>query len=239
MGTCVRFGVVLGTWLGLGGALLIAGCAGEPRRLAPAEAPSRVMPSMVRLPDTPLPAHRGRVVLDTTNGPMRISAKFDPTFTPPGDSTDRGVTGELCTTPCVVDLPVGKYRLFFSPTENDSSSLGDTDDLIVNEGVTVYRRAPGLYRTPSPTDQIGPVALLVAGTVAATAGSIAVKDDDSRAAGAGLLIGGGVALIGGGIWAYDRSRATQRDGATTVWQLTPPPAAPATSPNLSGQPSNE
>jgi hypothetical protein len=201
---------------------MLCGCAGEPRRLAAAQAPPRLVPS-VRLPDTPIAPNHGRVVLDTTSGPMRVTAKYDPSFTPPGGSIEKGLGGELCTTPCVVDLPVGRYRLFFSATANAESSLGDSDDLIVNPGLTVYRRAPGRYQTSSPADQVGPVALFAAGVLAVTIGAAllsahAASKDGDQAAPAALIVGGSAALIGGGVWSYDRSRATQQDGASTVWQ---------------------
>ena len=209
----------------------LAGCAGEPRQLPPAEPPPRTLPNVI-ISDAPLPPHRGRVVLDTTDGPMRVTAKFDPSFTPPGGSTERGVTGELCVTPCVVELPVGKYRFFFSPTANADSPLGDSDDLVVNEGVTIYRRAPGLYRTPSPVDQIPPAALFIAGVAAVSIGALAAGTKDNGSLAGGLLVGGSVAMIGGGIWGYEKSRATQRDGASTVWQLGTPAlnASPAPAP---------
>jgi hypothetical protein len=173
----------------------------------------------VNLPNTPIAPNHGRVVIDTTSGPMRVTAKYDPSFTPPGGSTEQGRTGELCVTPCVVDLPVGKYRLFFSPLENSGTALGDTDDLIVAEGLTVYRRAPGLYRTPSPVDQLGPAALLVAGSVAITVGALMASQRENNGTGTVLLLGGVVALGGGGVWAYDSSRATQQDGASTAWRV--------------------
>jgi hypothetical protein len=200
------------------GALLLAGCAGEPKRLEPAAPPPRLMPA-VNLPNTPLAPNRGRVVIDTTSGPMRVTAKYDPSFTPPGGSTEQGRTGELCITPCVVDLPFGKYRLFFSPIENSGTALGDTDDLIVGEGLTVYRRAPGQYRTPSPMDQLGPAALVIAGSVAVTVGALMAAQRENSGTGTVLLIGGVVALGGGGVWAYDSSRATQQDGASTAWRV--------------------
>ena len=168
---------------------------------------------------------------------MRVTAKFDPSFTPPGGSTERGVTGELCVTPCVVELPVGKYRLFFSPMANADSPLGDSDDLVVNEGVTVYRRAPGLYRTPSPVDQIPPAALFVAGVAAVSVGAIAAGTKDNGSLAGGLLVSGSVAMIGGGIWGYEKSRATQRDGASTVWQLGAPAANSSPAPQPAALPS--
>jgi len=208
-----------GGWCSLTLLGLACACAGEPVRLAPAEAPPRLMPR-VQLPNTPLAPNRGRVVLDTTRGPMRVTAKYDPSFVPPGGSGEKGVSGELCVTPCVVDLPVGRYRLFFSGIQGSESSFGDSDDLVVNEGTTIYRRAPGRYRTPSPVDQWGPAALGVVGTVAVILGAVASRDGNGAAPTA-LIGGGAAAMIGSGIWAYDRSRATQQDGASTVWRLEP------------------
>jgi len=173
----------------------------------------------IALPSTPIPPNHGRVVLDTTEGAMRVAAKYDPTFIPPGGSTEKGKSGELCITPCVVDLPFGKYRLFFSALDYSETSLGDIDDLVVNEGLTIYRRAPGSYRTPSPVDQIAPGALLLVGAVALTASALTAAKTDNPGMTAGLAVGGGVALIGGGVWGYEQSRATQRDGSTTVWQV--------------------
>ena len=211
----------LASWFGCAGTLFVAGCAGEPRRLPPAEPPPRALPNVV-ISTAPIRPNYGRVVIDTVGGPMRVTAKFDPSFSPAGSSHERGVSGELCLTPCVVELPLGRYRLFFSATENSSSALGDADDLVVNEGITIYRRAPGLYRTPSPVDGIAPAALLIAGVAAITAGALTSHNQADRSLGAGLVIGGSAAVIGGGLWGYEKSRATQRDGAATVWQLSGP-----------------
>jgi hypothetical protein len=173
----------------------------------------------VTLPATGLPARTGRVVIDATDGPMRVVARFDPSFVPPGGPVERGRSGELCVTPCVVDLPVGKYRLFLSATEAVDSSAGDIDDVIVDEGVQVYRRAPGRYRTPTATDALGPGVVLVVSLLALAAGSALTAHEDSRGAGAGLLIGGVVGGGLGGVWAYDKSRATQQDGASSSWHV--------------------
>ena len=173
---------------------------------------------VVTLPATPPPPRVGRVVLDATDGPMRVSAKYDPSFVPPGGSVEQGRSGELCVTPCVVDLPVGKYRLFLSAPDAVSSSRGDTDDLVVAEGVQIYRRAPGLYRTPSPIDALGPAAVFVASVVMVIGGAALAQDSDKRGLGTGVAVGGLVGGVLGGVWAYDASRARQQDGATTSWQ---------------------
>ena len=201
-------------------ALSVVGCAGEPRRLPPREAPAHDVPS-VALPQSALQPRTGRVVLEATDGPMRVIAKYDPSFIPPGGPVEHGRSGELCVTPCVVDLPIGKYRLFLSATENIDAAAGDTDDLVVGEGLQVYRRAPGRYRTPSPTDALAPGAALVVSLLAVATGTVLMAKEDSRGAATGLVVGG---LVGGtlsGFWAYDKSRATQQDGATSTWRVGP------------------
>jgi hypothetical protein len=158
-------------------------------------------------------------VLDTTDGPMRVAAKYDPTFVPPGGVPDTTRSGELCTTPCVVDLPIGKYRLFFSATAATDPGAGDSDDLQVQEGLQVYRRAPGRYQTPTPADGVLPIVLVSASAVAlVVGGTLSATKEQNRTPGL-ILMGVGIAgVIGGGIWAYDANRATQQDGASVVFQ---------------------
>jgi hypothetical protein len=159
------------------------------------------------------------VVLDVVDGPMRVVAKYDPSFVPPGGSAPATRSGELCVTPCVVDLPKGRYRLFMSATGSMDSGTGDVDDLVLDEGTYVYRRAPGRYKTPSIYDGIAPAALMVVSITAMTIGGVMLSDADGRVIG-GVLLGGGIAgTIGSGIWGYDASRAETQDGATTFFPL--------------------
>jgi hypothetical protein len=175
----------------------------------------------VALPSTPLPQQRARVVIDTTDGPMLVAVRYDPSFIPPGGAPSTTQSGELCTTPCVADLPVGKYRLFLSATGGTDPSMGDTDDVKLAEpGVYVYRRAPGRYDTPSPTAQIGPVTLVVLSSVALVAGFVILGADSENQAAGGALIGGGIAgSIGGWIWSYEASRAEKQDGRSTFFRM--------------------
>jgi hypothetical protein len=203
--------------------LLNAACAGEPRIIEPRTPPPRQMPE-VHLPPTAPAAGNGRVVFDTTDGPMRISMQSGPSFVPPGAGAPPSRSGELCLTPCAADLPFGKYRLFM--WAEGGSQHGDTDDLVVGEGVTVYRRAPGKYTTPSIPERIpsavlvvGGVVLLTLGVAIATASAAPNADGSSSSPVPGLLLGAaGIGLgIGGGVWAYEASRATRQRGATTTW----------------------
>jgi hypothetical protein len=172
-------------------------------------------------PGNPLPDRYARIVLDTTDGPMRVEARNDPSFVPPGGPVAATRSGELCVTPCIVDLPVGRYRLYFSATEHVDAASGDTDDLVIPEpGEYVFRRAPGKYRTPSVTDAIAPGAVIVLSGAALVAGLIiaGTSEDDSAVAGLGLAGVGLAGVIAGWIWAYDTSRATRQQGATTFWR---------------------
>jgi hypothetical protein len=159
----------------------------------------------------------GRLLVDTTDGPMRVTLQYDPRFSPPGASPPFSRTGELCTTPCAADLPFGAYRVFLASA--GSEQRGDTDDLVIDAGLNVYRRAPGRYEAPTVADRVGPTFVLIAGMAAMLGGGILLAGDgDKKAPGVALLaIGVGVS-IGGGVWLYDASRATTQRGATTFFR---------------------
>ena len=199
-----------------------AGCAAPPYVLDPRTPPAREMPA-VALPSTPPAPGAARVVLDTLDGPMRVSVQSDTTFVPPGSSRPPSRVGDLCVTPCVADIPAGRYTLFLAPTA--ANARGDTDDAIFGEGLNVYRRAPGKYETPSLGGLVLPGIVMVAGWVLATFGMVLAiaangpNADTNRAVG-GIMLGTGVAAgIGGIIWMYESNRATQQDGATTAWRV--------------------
>jgi len=175
----------------------------------------------VNLPPTPPAERYARVVIDTTDGPMLISAKYDPSFVPPGGPPATTQSGELCTTPCYADLPVGKYRFYMSAAAGTDPSSGDTDDVRLAEpGVYVYRRAPGRYDTPSPVDQIGPGAVILVSTVAFIIGaSLLGGDDRNGTAGAALMLGGLAGGVAGGVWSYEESRAVKQDGRATFFRI--------------------
>jgi hypothetical protein len=161
------------------------------------------------------------VVLDTTDGPMRVTAQADSTFVPPGASVAPSRTGELCLTPCVADLPTGRYRLFMSSAGGER---GDTDDLLVREGTTVYRRAPGKYETPSISNRVPPALVLTLGLVLTSVGLVVAAGSSTSSQSSSMTVGflltglGGAMAVGGGFWLYDASRAVRQSGATTVWQ---------------------
>jgi hypothetical protein len=150
---------------------------------------------------------------------MRITAQADTSFVPPGTGVPPTRTGELCSaTPCVVDLPVGRYSLYLS-SANGTFKHGDTDQLTVTEGLTYYVRSPGKYEPPTWLPWL-PVLLVVAGVAVVTTGAVLAANDDSAVRTPGFVVlGGGVGLLTwGGIEYYDASRAKQQEGASTIWK---------------------
>lgn len=204
-------------------AVAAMGCTREPKVLEPRMPPPRSSfgaPPGSALP--PIPPGFGRVELQTTEGSMHLTARADVPFAPPGSAGPPSRSGELCTTPCIVDLPPGHYRLFLSSTR-EGDERGDVADLYVAPGVQHWIRAPGRYESAKAFPP-GPIALLVAGAVAMTLGSALIQPDSRGGAssntstGLGLVLGG-AALSGlGGLFYYDQSRAIQQDGATTYWR---------------------
>jgi hypothetical protein len=205
-------------WLagGVLGALLACGCAGEPKVLDPRAPPPREKPP-VAVPPGPVAGGFGRVVLHGTDGSMNITARADETFIPPGMSVPPTRSGELCTTPCIVDLPVGRYKLYLVSADG-SVPGGDVDSIEVREGLTYYVRAPGRSEPRTWVPAL-PVMITIAGAAALIGGAalLSADDDSTRTGGVLLLAAGGVAVVGGSIVYYDASRGTQQQGATTSW----------------------
>ena len=196
--------------------LMGVGCRGEPKALGPRTPPPRVAPA-VPLPPAPPPPHYGRVVLSSTDAALNITVRADTTFVPPGHPVPPNRTGELCTTPCAADLPIGRYKLYMTSADG-SYSQGDTDRLDVREGVNYYIRAPGKFEEPTWLPVL-PSVLVGLATVAVLGGAVLLSSgEDSQQTGGALLIRGGIALgVGGGILYYDASRGAIQEGATTTW----------------------
>jgi hypothetical protein len=196
--------------------IAMIGCTGEPRVLTPRAPPPRVHPP-VTLRTEPLGPGQGRVVLHTTDGPMRVSVRADESFVPPGQAVPPTRSGELCITPCVSDLPAGRYKLFMVSADG-SLPGGDVDVLDVREGGLNYHLRSPSQAEPRQWIPVLPVVMAVAGGLALAGGAaLMTAPEPDRTAGALLLLGGGIAITAGGIVYYDASRGTQQEGATTHW----------------------
>jgi hypothetical protein len=159
------------------------------------------------------------VILDGTDGPMRITAQADTSFIPPGASAPPTRTGELCVrTPCIADLPVGRYKLYLSSADG-AFTHGDTDELVVTEGVTYYLRAPGKYEPPTWVPVLPTLLATMAAAVVITGAALATSHEESTQTTGFVVMGAGAALgIWGGFELYDASRAKTQAGTTTTWK---------------------
>ncbi len=184
--------------------------------LEPRSPPAHTPPS-IPVPRTPLPAGYGRVVLDSTDARLKITARADTAFVPPGSQVKPTRVGELCITPCVVDLPVGNYKLYMTGAD-DSNNEGDTDVLQVREGLTYYRRAPGKFDPPTWIPVL-PSVLIGVATVGLLSGALVAssKNTSQQMAGYGIMAGSVAFGVTGGIMYYDASRGARQEGASTTW----------------------
>jgi hypothetical protein len=206
--------------VGLGLPLLTA-CAGAPRQLEPRTPPPREVPA-VSMPNTPIAAGQGRVVLSTTDEPMKISARADTNFVPPGATVAPSQSGDLCSSPCVVDLPLGRYKLYMTAA-NANSTRGDVDELLVNRGVNYYVRAPGKFEPPEWLPTM-PTVLIITGAILIGSGAVLAAEDgsSSKVLGGSIMVGGLGLEIAGGVLSYNKRRGTIQQGATTAWTVPAP-----------------
>lgn len=200
--------------------VVVAWGCGIPTILPPRTPPTQQMPP-VQVPAAPPLPGQGRVVIEATDGPMDVAVAPQQRFT--GGTAVPMASGPLCRTPCVADIPFGSYNLYFSGLRSDSGR-GDMAPLNVGEGMTVMRRAPGLYRTP-PYIQVSPILLGLGSIVLFTAGGVLVgATPDEPTAGSVLIVGGVAMLIGAFVTA--QYNAEQQDGTSTIWTQPIAPANP-------------
>jgi hypothetical protein len=193
------------------------GCVGAPKVLPPRTPPDAVPPP-VALPASPPASDRARVVIFTTDGPMRVVAEAEPQFQ--ARATEQPRSGELCVSPCVVDVPPGRYKLFLESVGDGTSGAtgGDVDELHVPPGLTYYLRAPGRFEHPTWIPW-SPFLVGLTGLVVTSIGLGLAAGSQHETSGL-VVMGAGLGLvIGGSVYAYDAQRGSIQQGATTQWSL--------------------
>lgn len=211
------------------GVFSLFGCATGPYRIKPRDPPTRD----VRFVEAPLNEQdpdAARILFDTTDGPMRISAKEVISAHSNEVDVKKPRSGYVCTTPCWADLRRGRYSLYLSPPRDEdfangivppgSPSTGDSDSIRVEPGRWVYRRAPGHFTPPQPADYVLPslavgASVLTLG-VGATVWGVS-RDPGAEVAAAAVTTAALAGAILGGIWLYRASRGEIQDGSTTFF----------------------
>jgi hypothetical protein len=193
------------------------GCA--PNLLAARAAPERALPRIVIDPGPPKPG-LGRVGIDVVDGPTMVSLSNDGfgavkriLGVPGGREVIYGGESFLCETPCVVDLPYGSYKLLFRRgTDTDEGSI------VVGPRPSVYRRALGYHRPPSPGAVVGGASMIGLAAMGMMMGPVmaAVPDGPSKAGIAITAVGGALAAVGAGLLHGYRDEI--QPGAAIQWE---------------------
>jgi len=188
------------------------------------------------MPDGPIPAGWGRVLLDAEpgKGPVRV-VRYDVTqvsvATSYGYATGTAVSSQLvcAKTPCAVDLIAGAQSLAFQAAHEGDVSTATFD---VTAGRTmVVRHAVGHVDTNYGWTTIGVLGLAL-GSTSAVVGAVmipvagSVNEDGLRTAGT-VMVGAGAAALALGIVSLVIGRSDIQPGATTQWTLPKDAAAGA------------
>lgn len=206
--------------------LFATGCM---RELPPPAAPPRQRVELETLPDGPIPAGSGRVVLDAQEGKGSVRVvRVD--VTQMSVSTTRGYahglafsTHLLCSkTPCAVDLPAGSHQLTFQALRDSREVSTATFDVTAGR-TQVVRHAVGFVDQHGGWKAVG-VAGVTLGFSSALPGALFVplsgiaESDGMRTAGF-VMLGAGLGVLAFGITSLVIGRTEVQPGTTTQWTL--------------------
>lgn len=215
----------------LSAASFTVSCVADPI-LMPERCPPQAIAPPIPMPTTPPAPGMVRTVVHSTDGPTTVSARAEEHFDVPSNKFSFRRQNPLCVTPCVVDLPIGKYQLTFETPAGERLSQ-DTDTVELKPGVNYLVRAPGKnYPSQAP---VAPAWVLGAGITSFVVANFLflgyphLEDENTKKTlgnvSLGLNLIGLTGAISGAIWyhqeKYRLQGATQK-GASTVWQ-TPMP----------------
>lgn len=211
----------------LGSALGSMACT---RQIAPPAAPPRQRVELETMPEGPIAAGSGRVLLDAEPGKgvvkvLRVDRAQVAVSTTSGGYA-QGVafsTQLVCSkTPCAVDLPAGSHELVFQAARDPRDVSAATFD--VTAGRThVVRHAVGFVDPHFWSSFLGTMSIALGGG-SAVGGAIFIPlssttdSDGMRTAGV-VMLGAGAALVALGIASVVIGRAELQPGATTQWVL--------------------
>jgi hypothetical protein len=199
-------------------ALTAAGCI---HALPPPATPGPVVPPPATLPLAP---GLGRIYVDVVDGPVRVRVVKPITVTETVND-EQFETEELedqatCTSPCVLDLPLGNH-LFAFPVRGAGGV--DLARVTASPSPTVYRRALGWRQKGGAGFVLGVLGASFGGTSFVTGAALLptglAKDNHGLTLAGGITLGVGALLTVAGIWAIANNPLTEQAGAGAQYGL--------------------
>ena len=192
--------------------------------LPPVQTPPAESPTLASSPHLP-PGH-GRLVIDVVDGPtdvFELNAYRRRIRTRRGRlrTVTRTARSLLCTSPCAVDIPYGRYVLGF-PMHGGGRRL-ERVLMNVSPQPTVHRRRLGNYWDAGPGLPLGVVGATFGG-IAMVIGVVflpigAAQGDDGMALAGGINLGAGVVLLVAGILGLALDPAVEEPGSGVTFPL--------------------
>ncbi len=203
-------------------AALLALAAGCIHTIPPVGTPGPAEPPLAPNPIAP---GRGRVFVDVVDGPteVRVVTPIDDSV---GDDdlvwleTEPLATQSWCTSPCVLDLPLGRHVLAFPKRGSGGVELAH---VIASPSPTVYRRALGLRISGGAGFILGVLGAVFGGASFATGAALLpiglAQDSHGMTLAGEVTLGVGAVVTAVGIWAIANNPSTEQAGAGAQYGL--------------------
>ena len=193
-------------------ALTAAGCI---QALPPRATPGPVVPPPAT---APLAAGLGRLYVDVVDGPTQVRVvrpiAVTETVNDQEIETEELEDQAICTSPCVLDLPLGRHLLAF-PVRGAGGV--DLARVIVSPSPTVYRRALGWRERGGAGFVLGVLGASFGGASFVTGAALLptglAKDNHGLAFAGGITLGAGALLTAAGILAIANHPFAEQAGA--------------------------
>jgi len=199
-------------------ALTAAGCIHE---LPPVATPGPAAPP---LSAAPVPPGRGRVYLDVVDGPTEVQVvkpiKGQEELNGETFETETLEVQTACTTPCVLDLPLGRHLLNF-PVRGAGGE--DVVRVTASPSPTLYRRGLGWRRRGGAGFVLGVLGASLGGTSFVTGAALLpvglARDSHGVTVAGAITLGVGTLLTAAGIWAIIDHPLMEQAGAGAQYEL--------------------
>jgi len=126
----------------------------------------------------------------------------------------------LCTTPCALDLALGRHTLAFPMRGAGGDDLAD---VLASPNPTVYRRALGLRRSGGAGFALGVLGATFGGMSLATGAALLpvglAKDSHGMTLAGEITLGAGALLTAVGVWAIADHPLVEQAGAGAQYAL--------------------